>query len=93
MKEFNKRNTAVAKTQRDKMMRTRHNQKSQVNSEAEQFFPKNLAKVESIIKNRVEIDKEIGRRRKMRNQNMDKEPQIYVTTKPRERTTSHERRR
>ena len=74
MKKYQRRNTAVAKLQRDKMTASRHQNKHLPNPAAEQYFPKNLNHVESLIKNRVEIDKEIGRRRKMRNQNMDKEP-------------------
>ncbi len=67
MKTLNQRNTAMARTKRDQMMRTRQTSKPSSNVAAETYFPKKLEKVESVIKKRVEIDKEIGRRRKMRN--------------------------
>ena len=92
MKQLNKRNSAVAKQQRDKMNRTWQSSKPNMSLQAEKYFPKHLQSVESVIKKRVQQDKEIGRRRKVYNQNLDKEPQIYAPSPPKERPLQHRRR-
>lgn len=80
LKTLNDRNSAIARQKRDQMMRTRTGNQTMQSIKAESYFPKKLEGVQSVIKNRVKVDKEIGRRRKARNQNMDKDPQIYVAS-------------
>ena len=55
------------------MMRAREENKPAKDLKAESYFPKKLNNVESVIKKRVEIDREINKRRKIRNPNLDKE--------------------
>lgn len=63
--------------------RTSYNPVKSVNEEQNAGKkPKSLAGVESIIKKRVAIDKEIGRRRKMRHQHVEKQPEIYYNPPP-----------
>ena len=79
------RNTAIAKKKRDQMMRSRMSNQNLNTSNTEKFVPKSLRNVQGVYKNKIQIDREIGRRRKMRNQNMDKEPQIYAPSPPKQK--------
>lgn len=64
------------------MMRAREENKPAKDLKAETYFPKKLHNVESVIKKRVEIDREINKRRKIRNNNLDKDVQIYAKPPP-----------
>ena len=64
------------------MMRAREENKPTKDLKAETYFPKKLHNVESVIKKRVEIDREINKRRKVRNSNLDKDVQIYAKPPP-----------
>ena len=79
MKDMREDNRQRALQKRDTMNNARRDHNSNMDqTSGKRRIPKKLKDVESVIKRRVQIDKEINRKGKQENTNTDKETEIFV---------------
>lgn len=91
MKELKDHDRQRALEKRDAFQNTRENQNYNIiQGEVKRKIPKKLKNVESVIKKRIQIDKEIHWKRKMENQATSKDPEIYA---PKQKGRENKRRK
>lgn len=80
MREINSSNKQKALESRERLTHARqtHNHENPNNTQGKRKIPKSLQHVGSVIKDRIEYDKEMNRRKKQVQLNNNKEPEIYA---------------
>lgn len=82
MKDIREHDRQAALEKREAINHARHAHEYDRNqNQSKRKIPKSLQNVESVIKKRVQIDKEMNRKRKNEHQNSSKEPEILVPEK------------
>ncbi|CAI2373848.1 unnamed protein product [Moneuplotes crassus] len=93
LKELHKNDRQRAIHNRETFKNTREiNNPANKEKDMKKTIPKKFQNVESVIKKRIQIDKEIYSKKKMDNQNPKKEPEVYAPREKGERKRRHKRK-